>query len=67
MKKTIKFTVDKEGKVIFDFNGFQSTTCLAEFQKLLAELSEAGIEIERRDTRMKTGTLGTLVKEVMMQ
>jgi hypothetical protein len=57
--KTIKFTIREDGSVLFDFDGFQGNSCLAEFQKLLKELEELGIKIEGRETKMKTGTTTT--------
>jgi len=54
--KTVKFTVKEDGTVLFDFDGFEGTACLVEFQKLLKELEGLGIKIEGRETRMKTAT-----------
>ena len=52
--KTIKFTIKEDGAILFDFDGFEGTTCLVEFQKILKELEGLGIKIEGRETRMKT-------------
>lgn len=53
MTKKISFKVTADGKVLFDYNGFQGETCLTEFSELLKALKEEGIEIEARETQRK--------------
>lgn len=51
--KRIMFKVTQDGRILFDYNGFQGDACLEEFQKLLEVLKAEGIEIEARETKRK--------------
>jgi len=51
--KKIMFKVTQDGRILFDYNGFQGDACIEEFQKLLEVLKAEGIEIEARETRRK--------------
>ena len=64
--RRIKFIISEDGKITFDFDGFQGNACLQEFQKLLRELESAGIVIEKRETKVKD-VPAIPQKEVMMQ
>ena len=64
MTKRIKFVISENG-ITFDFDGFQGNACLQEFLKLLKELESAGIKIEGKDTKMKTGVTIPQKEEVV--
>ncbi|MEM2190735.1 MAG: hypothetical protein QW540_04805 [Archaeoglobaceae archaeon] len=51
--KKITFKISQDGKVLFDYDGFQGDTCLEEFQRLLEVLKSEGMEIEARETKRK--------------
>jgi len=46
MAKTIRYSIDKNGNVTLDFNGFRGKACIQEFQKLIEALKSYGITID---------------------
>ncbi|MHC1610114.1 MAG: hypothetical protein ACXQTW_00670 [Candidatus Methanospirareceae archaeon] len=38
--KTIKYTINSDGTIALDFNGFRGEACIAEFEKILKALKD---------------------------
>lgn len=52
MKKII-IAMDKNGNILFDFDGFPGQTCYDELQKLIENLKKLGVEVEIQQTKPK--------------
>jgi len=42
----IRIIVTRDGEVQFDFDGYQGSTCLSEFERIARALMKQGIEVE---------------------
>lgn len=45
--KKIQVTVDEDGNISIDMDGFQGETCAAELNKMLSALSESGVKVKK--------------------
>ena len=46
MPEKLKFVVTKDGKVMFDYDGFVGGACFREAERILKHLKELGVEVD---------------------